>query len=156
MNKLLNMKSFSVSSYLDKNRKRINEALVSLRLMKEVDDFIVINNINQKDLASQLDYSNAYISQLMTGAKKINASFINKFEQAYDVKIEFKIKCKKTSHYVSKNTISSPDVNLLFHFNFQTHDFLEFVNKEIKTEESIYTNFKASEEYEIVDFEEII
>ncbi len=84
------------NTYVNENREKIDESLVSLRLMKEVDDFLCLNNINQRDFARDLEYSEAYISQLMSGTKKFNASFINKLEKLYNIIIEFNIKYKNT------------------------------------------------------------
>lgn len=80
-----------IQSYIDKNREKIDESLVSLRLMKEVDMFLDANNIPNKLLAKDLGYSESFISQLMSGVKKINTSFINKFEKNYKVRVIFSI-----------------------------------------------------------------
>lgn len=90
----------SISSYLANNRTNIDESLVSLRFMKEIDDFLHYNNLNQKDLAKELDVSQAFISQLLSGTKKINVGFINKFEKRFD--IEFKLNLKNNN---SKYTV---------------------------------------------------
>lgn len=86
--------NFSIQSYLDENREKIDEALVSLRFMKEIDEFLDFTNVSQREFASSIGYSEAYVSQLMSGTKKFNSSFINKFEKKYDVEISFKIKSK--------------------------------------------------------------
>lgn len=85
------IETFKIQSYIDTNREKIDESLVSLRLMKEIDNFTEFNKISNKDLAFGLGYSESYISQLMSGVKKFNASFINKFEKKYEVKVDFKI-----------------------------------------------------------------
>jgi transcriptional regulator with XRE-family HTH domain len=102
----------SLNSYIENNRMKIDEALVSLRLMKEVDDFLEINKISQRDFADNIGYSEAFISQLMSGTKKFNASFINKFEKIYDIKIDFKIKSKNTGNFISKLSNSHIEINI--------------------------------------------
>lgn len=94
MKEVINNSNNSLNSYIENNRSKIDEALVSLRLMKEIDDFLEINNIKQRDFADKIGCSEAYISQLMSGTKKFNTSFINKFEKIYNLKIDFKIKHK--------------------------------------------------------------
>ena len=87
MKEVVNNTSNSLNSYIEDNRMKIDEALVSLRLMKEIDNFLDINEVSQRDFANSIGYSEAYISQLMSGTKKFNASFINKFEKLYDIKL---------------------------------------------------------------------
>jgi plasmid maintenance system antidote protein VapI len=101
-----------MQSYIDSNRSKLDESLVSLRLMKEIDDFLEINNVNQRDFASCLGYSEAYISQLMSGTKKFNTSFINKLEKKYDLEVQFKINCRKESNYFSKLSNSSVEISI--------------------------------------------
>ncbi|WP_113661767.1 helix-turn-helix domain-containing protein [Pedobacter nanyangensis] len=84
-------KRFTIQSYVDKNREKLDESLVSLRIMKEIDNFLDCKRLSNKDLALNLGYSESYISQLMSGVKNINTSFISKFEKQYSVKFNFKI-----------------------------------------------------------------
>lgn len=101
-----NLVEKNISSYLATNRKNIDEALVSLRFMKEIDDFLHHNNLNQKDLAEELEVSEAFISQLLSGTKKINVGFINKFEKRFD--IEFKLNLKNNnSNYTVVEIVDS-------------------------------------------------
>jgi len=99
--------SDSLNTYIDENRDKIDEALVSLRLMKEIDDFMEINKISQRDFADKLFYTESFVSQLMSGTKKINTKFINRFEKTYDLKIEFKIKPNDSSDFISRLTSNS-------------------------------------------------
>lgn len=101
-----------INSYIDNNRTKIDEALVSLRLMKEVDDFLELNNVNQRDFALNLGYSEAFISQLMSGTKKINTSFINKFEKVYNLKINFQLEVKKDTNFITKFSNSFLEINI--------------------------------------------
>ena len=94
-------KRFSIQSYIDKNRDKIDESLVSLRFMKQVDEFLDYKNFSNKDLATKLGYSESYVSQLMSGVKKVNTSFINKFEKLYDAKIEFRVYLNTEKSFVS-------------------------------------------------------
>lgn len=108
--------NFSIQSYLDENREKIDEALVSLRFMKEIDEFLDMTNVSQREFASSIGYSEAYISQLMSGTKKFNSSFINKFEKKYDVEVSFKIKSKDEGSYFTEISSSSSlqiNVNIL-------------------------------------------
>lgn len=102
----------TINSYIDKNRTKIDEALVSLRLMKEVDEFLDVNNVNQRDFASDLGYSEAFISQLMSGTKKINTSFINRFEKKYNLKINFQIESKDNTNFITKYSNSFLEINI--------------------------------------------
>jgi len=102
----------TINSYIDKNRIKIDEALVSLRLMKEVDDFLDINDVSQRDFASNLGYSEAFISQLMSGTKKFNTSFINKLEKVYDLKINFQIEIKDNTKFITKFSNSFLEINI--------------------------------------------
>lgn len=136
--------SSSLNSYIEKNRTKIDESLVSLRLMKEVDDFLDINNINQRDFAKSVGYSEAFVSQLMSGTKKFNTSFINKLEKVYDVKIDFKIKSKESSNFISKisNTTIEISINVLesthsdnfFTLESRANDFYEFNSQHLTLE----------------------
>jgi transcriptional regulator with XRE-family HTH domain len=113
MSKSLKNTNNFLSSYVEDNRTKIDESLVSLRLMKEIDDFLEINQINHRDFADNVGYSESYISQLMSGVKKFNSSFINRFEKKFNLKIEFKIQPKKNTNYFTK----VPDVYIKFDFN---------------------------------------
>lgn len=115
MSKVINSQTNSLQSYIDANRTKLDEALVSLRLMKEIDDFLEMNNVSQRELAKCLGYSEAYISQLMAGTKKFNISFLNNFENNFDVEVNFKIKCKAESSYFSKPSNSSIQISVHFH-----------------------------------------
>lgn len=99
--------NFAIQSYIDENREKIDESLVSLRFMKEIDNFLDVANLSQREFASSIGYSEAYISQLMAGTKKFNSSFINKFEKKYDVEISFKIKSKDEESYFTEFSSSS-------------------------------------------------
>lgn len=113
MSKSLKNTNNFLSSYIEDNRTKIDESLVSLRLMKEIDDFLEINQINHRDFANNVGYSESYISQLMSGIKKFNSSFINRFEKNFDLKIEFKIQPKRNINYFTK----VPDVYIKFNFD---------------------------------------
>jgi transcriptional regulator with XRE-family HTH domain len=137
--------SNSLSSYKENNRTKIDEALVSLRLMKEVDDFLDINQISQRDFATNIGYSEAYISQLMSGTKKFNASFLNKFEKTYEIKIDFKIRSKKSVDFISKisnthieinvNILNLTHSNKLLSLQSRANEFLEFDTQYLTLEE---------------------
>ncbi|QIE58634.1 helix-turn-helix transcriptional regulator [Rasiella rasia] len=103
MNDKLNTESSGfLTSYIKENKSKIDESLVSLRLMKEVDDFLDINCISQRSFADDIGYSEAYISQLMSGVKKFNTSFINRLEKKYNLRIEFKLNPKNECKFISK------------------------------------------------------
>ncbi|MEH6618509.1 helix-turn-helix transcriptional regulator [Maribacter arcticus] len=112
MKEIINNSSSSLNSYIENNRTKIDESLVSLRLMKEVDDFLDVNEISQRDFADNIGYSEAFVSQLMSGTKKFNASFINRFEKVYDIKIDFKIKSKSTYDFISKISNAPIEINI--------------------------------------------
>ena len=111
MNNKLVKQELSIQSYVEKNRNKLDESLVSLRLMKEIDLFLDVNNISNKSLAYDLGYSESFVSQLMSGVKKINTSFINKFEKEYNVKIKFSIQEEENS-FISIYSMSFWDVNI--------------------------------------------
>ena len=104
--------NYSIQSYIDENREKIDESLVSLRLMKEIDEFLDFQNVNQREFSTSLGCSEAYVSQLMSLKKKFNTSFINKFEKKYDVEISFKIKPKKREEFFSELSGSSIQINV--------------------------------------------
>ena len=98
-----NLKIFeqnSLNSYVDNNRDKIDAALVSLRIIKQIDNFLDYNDLNQKDLANKLEVSEAFVSQLMSGSKKINVQILNKFEKQFNVEFEFKLRSKNSMYTV--------------------------------------------------------
>lgn len=111
--------NFSIQSYIDKNREKLDESLVSLRLMREIDDFLDYKNLSNKDLASQLNFTESYISQLMSGIKKINVAFINKFEKTYNVKFDFKLHLNEEKRFL-KYTNESKFIEI--HININNHN----------------------------------
>lgn len=117
---------FSIQSYIDRNRDKIDESLVSLRIMKEVDKFLDYEKLSNKDLAFHLKYSESYISQLMSGVKSVNVSFINKFEKCFDAKFDLKIYLKKEDVFLHKL-----DEKVQFNLNINLNMF--FVNEERST-----------------------
>lgn len=92
MSNLTVKNEYSLESYMRENHKEIEDSMISIRLMKQVDDFISDHDIKKSSLAERLGVSKSYITQLMTGVKKFNVSFIQKFESSYNVEIDFKIK----------------------------------------------------------------
>ena len=115
MSNLQKYDGFVLDSYIKKNREKLDESLVSLRLMKEVDDFLEMNGLNQKELAESIGYTESYVSQLMTGVKKANTSFINKFEKVFKVKIRFSIRPDKHTGHITK--LSNADVSIIININ---------------------------------------
>lgn len=116
-------KRFSIQSYIDNNREKIDESLVSLRVMKEVDRFLDYQKLSNKDLATKLGYSESYVSQLMSGVKNMNVSFINKFEKCFDAKFDFKIYLKNEDVYLYK-------LDERVQFNLNTEINMYFLNEE--------------------------
>lgn len=114
----------SISKYIETNRTKIDEALISLRLMKQIDSFIEYKNINQKQLAIDLDISPAFISQLMSGVKKINTSFINRFEKTYNVKFKFIIQENEAEYIFIESILSSNEIS----FHFKKNNFSSIEN----------------------------
>lgn len=123
---------FSIESYVDKNREKIDESLISLRLMKEVDRFLDYEKLSNKDLATKMGYSESYISQLMSGVKNVNVSFINKFEKCFESKFDFKIYLKKEKVFLQKLD-ERTHFNIKVHFNMflvkEEHSVLSFTQK---------------------------
>jgi len=135
-------KNLSIQSYVDKNRNSIDEALVSLRVMKQIDDFLEYKNVTNRELAKKLDYTESYVSQLMSGVKKVNVSFINKFEKKFNVEIDFKIKLIEENFKIL-NSIENQMINLInlniitinnnsssFAFNAKSTDFFDYEDAE--------------------------
>lgn len=98
MKKLEN--KFSIQSYIEDNRNSIDESLISLRFMKQIDRFLEDKNITQRDFAYKIGCSESYISQLMSGIKKVNTSFINKFEKKCGVRVDFKLYIKEDNRFL--------------------------------------------------------
>lgn len=120
---------FSIESYVDKNREKIDESLISLRLMKEVDRFLDYEKLSNKDLAIKMGYSESYISQLMSGVKNVNVSFINKFEKCFESKFDFKIYLKKEKvflHKLEERTQFNIDIHVNMFFLKEEHSVFSF------------------------------
>ncbi len=120
---------FSIQSYIDKNREKIDESLISLRLMKEVDRFLDYEKLSNKDLALKMGYSESYISQLMSGVKNVNISFINKFEKCFDAKFDFKIYLKNEKvflHRLDERTQFNININLNMFLIREDHSMFSF------------------------------
>ena len=135
MNNTLVKNNIYIQSFIDKNRERIDESLVSLRLMKEIDLYLDCRNLSNKDLANDLGYSESFISQLMSGVKKVNPSFINKFEKKYNVKFNFVL--QEDIDYFSELSMSYLKCNL-------------FDSKDAKYQ-TIFTSNYEDVEYEIIE-----
>lgn len=140
------MQRFSIQSYLDKNREKIDESLVSLRIIKEVDKFLDYEKLNNKDFAIKLGFSESYISQLMSGVKNVNVSFINKFEKCFNAKIDFKIYLKEENVFLHKldervnfnlninfNMFIVNEENLKFSFTQNSKSMFDFTDVEYET-----------------------
>jgi len=94
------------------------------------------------ELAKKLDYTESYVSQLMSGVKKVNVSFINKFEKKFNVEIDFKIKLIEENFKIL-NSIENQMINLInlniitinnnsssFAFNAKSTDFFDYEDAE--------------------------
>ncbi|WP_319480984.1 helix-turn-helix transcriptional regulator [uncultured Draconibacterium sp.] len=103
-----------MSNYLDKNRDKIDETIVSLRILKEIDSFLESKSVKRFELAEKVKSSESYISQLMSGTKKINTSFINRFEKAYNVTFKYVIQENEKVYDYYKSIHSSNEVSLHF------------------------------------------
>ncbi|MFM9400794.1 helix-turn-helix domain-containing protein [Myroides odoratimimus] len=80
------------SFFLDNKRdEKINESLLSLRIMKQIDDYLEQHDKTNRCFAEELRCSESYISQLMSGNKNVNVSFLNKIERLYNVYFEIKL-----------------------------------------------------------------
>ena len=113
MSEVLKTSIFSMQSHIDSNRTKLDESLVSLRLMKQIDEFLDLHEVNQREFASHLGFTEAYISQLMSGTKKFNTSFIkNKFEKIYNVEFDFKINYKRNESFFTDISNSSMQINV--------------------------------------------
>lgn len=139
--------NFSIQSYVNKNRNTIDEALVSLRVMKQIDDFLEYKNENNRELAKRLGYTESYISQLMTGVKKINISFINKFEKEYNVEFDFKIKLLEEKLRVL-NSVQDKMINII---NLN----INIINITASSSFEFKTSNRELFEYEDAEFENI-
>lgn len=80
-----------VSDYLKSNRDKLETSLVSLRFMKEIDNFIYFNDLSQRKFAEKMNVSEAYVSQLMSGVKRLNMEFIKNFEKSFKVEMKVSI-----------------------------------------------------------------
>jgi len=137
-----------IQSYLEINRDKLNESLVSLRLMKEIDLFLEEKNLSNKTMALDLGYSESFISQLMSGVKKINTSFINKFEKNYNVRIDFSIvKEEQEDNFFSISSMSYLNINLnISNFNSKITNRSQTINYNDRNEyveyEEIDSNYR--------------
>lgn len=111
-----------LNSYADSNRQKLDAALVSLRIVKQIDDFLDNYNLNQKDLASGLGVSEAFVSQLMSGSKKINMQILSNFEKSFNAEFDFTLK-RKISAYKSSAYDVIQVVNSSIELKSLTHEF---------------------------------
>lgn len=117
MDHLIQVNNFD--SCLNLDRTKIDESLVSLRFLKQIDDFLEQKDLSNRDLANKLGYSESYISQLMTGSKKINISFISKFEKYYHCKFDVKLKKENKHNYVKFHSNREIfEINIKIDINF--------------------------------------
>lgn len=98
MNKPIKVKNNLLTSYVEDNRDKIDTALVSLRIVKQIDNYLDNINCNQKDLAIALGVTESYVSQLMSGSKKVNVQLINRFEKEFNVEFNFHIERKNPTY----------------------------------------------------------
>ncbi|MGA9212356.1 helix-turn-helix domain-containing protein [Kaistella sp.] len=104
----------------------MDESLVSLRFLKEIDDYLEYKNLTNRDLANALGFSESYISQLMTGVKKINISFINKFEKNFNLEFDIKIKdCTKNNFFRFNTANTVYEINILVNTNISSSNFFQ-------------------------------
>jgi|GEM_PF-3514716 len=126
-----------ISSLIFKNSTKIDETLVSLRFMKHIDMFLEKKEINQKEFAEGLDISPAFVSQLMSGSRKISTSFINKFEKTYNVKFRLFLEERETRYKFVKSITSNEDV----YFQFTKNNNYSYTTKQSLTNASnLYEN----------------
>lgn len=124
----------NINVFINQNRTKIDEALVSLRFMKEIDDFLDSSDITQREFAEHLGYSEAFVSQLMSGTKKVNTSFINRFEKTYDLVVKFNIEQKSKSDCFARIFNSAIELDVNIHgmnsitqvYSFQINDKQKF------------------------------
>lgn len=138
--------SVNILDFLSDNRTEIDESLVSLRYMRKIEEFLQTNKSTKRDLALKLEYSESYISQLMTGTKKINVSFINKFENRYNVHFDVVIKHKE-------------EINEWMHINidnFITYaNGCEFNQKRVDLSKGVYNVFRSEDNYLFKNYKKI-
>lgn len=146
MNKVEINGNNTLMSFIEDNRTKIDESLVSLRFMKQIDVFLDNNNLNQRDLASDLAISEAFVSQLMTGSKKVNVSFLNKIEKKYDIEFKVSIKNKNSKYKVIEltnsptliklNTVINNDISYSWSdisknsYSFKSDNIIEILNND--------------------------
>lgn len=124
-------KDFSFENYLTDNRIKLDESLVSLRLMKVIDDYLIEKKLTKREFAREIKCTESYVSQLMSGTKKFNVSFINKFEEKYNMEVCFVLKDKKKSKYDALYNMSN-----IFHFSYASNSKLEMSSEVIRLVES--------------------
>lgn len=112
------------TDFLDKNRDKLETSLVSLRFMKEIDDFIYFNDLTQRNFAAKMNVSEAYVSQLMSGVKRLNMGFLKNFEKSFNVEMKVKI-VSEDPEYTTVEWINSDPVQLSTKMNdrSQINDF---------------------------------
>lgn len=124
---------FSLDSKIEEKRNKIDEVLVSLRFLKKIDDFLIETNCSKRELANKLNCSESYISQLMAGTKKINVSFINKFEKYFNIEFEVKLrdlnKCVKIHDFSNIQMINSSNEVISFKNSHNKHSNYVFIKK---------------------------
>lgn len=121
-----------LNSYVETNRSKLDSSLVSLRILRQIDNFMDYHEISQRGLATALDVSESYVSQLMSGTKKINVALISKFEKSFNVEFDFKLKRKFISNamFESVNTPVQLESNNLNYSSIKTFTFNTVSNSE--------------------------
>ncbi|WP_173003185.1 helix-turn-helix transcriptional regulator [Chitinophaga sp. SYP-B3965] len=77
-------------------------AMISFRILSEVEKLCDDRKIKRKDLAEMTGTSKSYITQLFNGKKSINTYFMAKLENVLNVTFETRLKLNKKSSLVKK------------------------------------------------------
>lgn len=70
------------------NRDSLSDELISLRFLAKVSKLMEDKNITKKELASKLETSPSYVTQLFQGDKLVNVRLLTKLKRALNLTIE--------------------------------------------------------------------
>lgn len=101
-----------IENFVQTNRENIDESLVSMRIMKQVEELMDSLELNKKQLAKELGFSQAHITNLFIGNKNVNMKFISRIEKRFNVIVDIKIQAKDFVKKSQDNSVHIIQFNL--------------------------------------------
>jgi len=70
----------------EKDRIEINASFIQLDILDEIKQLMKERNLSRKELASKMNKSNSFVSQLFSGDKALNLKMIAQFQEIFNTK----------------------------------------------------------------------